>query len=174
MPAEVRIDTMTDGDVVAVAAIEPSAQTEEARLREELARPWARLWVARDERGERGERGDGAVVAFLASWHVTDELHVINVLTRADRRRTGIARALMQTLVAYGREKRARHVLLEVRRSNDGAIALYRSIGFFATGVRARYYDDDEDAVEMVLSFDPKTGEVAFHEDEVRLDSSIP
>jgi ribosomal-protein-alanine N-acetyltransferase len=165
MTAEVRIETMTGADVAAVAAIEPSAQTEQARLHEELARPWARLWVAREE---------GAVVAFLASWHVTDELHVINVLTRPDRRRRGIGRALMQALVAYGRANRARHVLLEVRRSNGGAIALYRSIGFFATGVRARYYDDDEDAIEMVLSFDPKTGEVALHDDEVRLDASVP
>jgi len=172
MAAEVRIETMTDGDVASVAAIEPSVQTEEARLREELARPWARLWVARGKRDNGDE--PAAVVGFLAVWHVTDELHVINVMTRPDRRRTGIARALMQTLVAYGREHRARHVLLEVRRSNDGAIALYRSIGFFATGVRARYYDDDEDAVEMVLSFDPTTGEVARHDDEVRLDSSIP
>ena len=47
-----------------------------------------------------------------------------------------------------------RHVLLEVRRSNAPAIALYRALGFFAMGVRARYYPDDEDAVEMVLAFD--------------------
>jgi ribosomal protein S18 acetylase RimI-like enzyme len=64
---------------------------------------------------------------------------------------------------------RARHLLLEVRRSNGPAIALYRALGFFAMGVRARYYPDDEDAVEMVLAFDAVTGEVVPRSDEVRL-----
>jgi ribosomal protein S18 acetylase RimI-like enzyme len=62
-----------------------------------------------------------------------------------------------------------KHVLLEVRRSNAAAIALYRVFGFFAMGVRARYYPDDEDAVEMVLLFDQVTGKIVEHEDEVRL-----
>jgi ribosomal protein S18 acetylase RimI-like enzyme len=60
-------------------------------------------------------------------------------------------------------------VLLEVRRKNKGAIALYRALGFFAMGVRARYYADDEDAIEMVLLFDEVTREVVAHADEVRL-----
>ncbi len=62
-----------------------------------------------------------------------------------------------------------RHVLLEVRRSNASAIALYRRLGFVAMGVRARYYPDDEDAVEMVLRLDPRTGVVVPGEDEVTL-----
>jgi ribosomal-protein-alanine N-acetyltransferase len=77
----------------------------------------------------------------------------------------------MNELVSYGRRRRVRHVLLEVRRSNRPAIALYRRIGFFAMGVRARYYPDNEDAVEMVLSLDPETGAVVPHTDEVKLDS---
>jgi len=63
-----------------------------------------------------------------------------------------------------------KQVLLEVRRSNDAAIALYRTMDFFATRVRARYYPDDEDAVEMLLLLDPRTGEVLPHDDEVGLD----
>ncbi len=49
------------------------------------------------------------------------------------------------------------------------AIALYRALGFFAIGVRTRYYPDDEDAIEMVLAFDSATGEIVPHADEVRL-----
>ena len=50
------------------------------------------------------------------------------------------------------------------------------ALGFFAMGVRARYYPDDEDAVEMVLMLDPDTGDIVAHDDEVRLDtaSTIP
>jgi|HubBroStandDraft_1064217.scaffolds.fasta_scaffold19431_2 ribosomal-protein-alanine N-acetyltransferase len=157
----VRIDRMNTGDAAAVAAIEGPTRLTEEQLRAELERPWARLWVAR-------EAGDG-VVAFVVAWHVTDEIHLLNVATRSDRRRRGIARAMLQGLIAHAREVRARHVLLEVRRSNVAAIGLYRTLGFFAMGVRARYYPDDEDAVEMVLAFDAETGEIVPRSDEVRL-----
>jgi ribosomal-protein-alanine N-acetyltransferase len=163
VPSSVHIDAMKAADLPAVAAIDGATRMDEAQLKDELARPWARLWVARED----GE----AVVAFLVSWHVADELHVLNIATRADRRRLGNGRALMDVVVSYAREHRVRHVLLEVRRSNAPAIALYRAVGFFAMGVRARYYPDDEDAVEMVLMLDPETGAVVAHADEVRLDA---
>jgi ribosomal-protein-alanine N-acetyltransferase len=162
MVPSVHIDAMKAGDLGAVAALEGPTPMNEAQLKEELARPWSRLWVAR----EHGE----VVVAFLVSWHVADELHVLNIATREDRRRRGIGRALMDVVTAYARDQRVKHVLLEVRRSNGAAIALYRSVGFFAMGVRAKYYPDDEDAVEMVLMLDPATGAVVAHTDEVRLD----
>jgi ribosomal-protein-alanine N-acetyltransferase len=162
MGALVRIDAMNENDVAAVSAIEGPTRMSEANLREEMGRPWSRLWVAREE-----ERN---VVAFAVAWHVADELHVLNVATHVERRRRGIGRAIMNELVSYGRRGRVRHVLLEVRRSNRPAIALYRRVGFFAMGVRARYYPDDEDAVEMVLSLDPETGAVVPHTDEVKLD----
>jgi ribosomal-protein-alanine N-acetyltransferase len=157
----VQVERMTSGDVAAVAAIEGPTRLTEEQLHAELERPWARLWVAR----EAGCR----VVAFVVAWHVADEIHLLNVATRVDRRRRGIGRALLGTLVAYAREAKARHVLLEVRRTNAPAMALYRAFGFFAMGVRARYYPDDEDAVEMVLAFDAVTGEIVPRADEVRL-----
>jgi ribosomal-protein-alanine N-acetyltransferase len=162
MAASVRIDAMKASDLSAVAAFEGPTPMNEAQLTEELARTWSRLWVAREE--------SDVVVAFLVSWHVADELHVLNVATRTDRRRRGIARALMDVVVTYAQKERVKHVLLEVRRSNAAAIALYRSVGFFAMGVRARYYPDDEDAVEMVLMLDADTGAIVAHADEVRLD----
>ena len=158
---------MKEGDIREVAAMEGPTRMDEAQVRAELERPWARIWIARET-----EPGSGAsrIAGYLVAWHVADELHVMNVATRADRRRRGIGRALVDAAVAYARARRVRHALLEVRRSNRPAISLYRSVGFFAMGVRARYYPDNEDAVEMVLMLDPDTGSVVAHADEVRLD----
>lgn len=133
-----------------------------AQLREELARPWARIWIARGD----APVGSPRAVGFLLAWHVADELHVLDVATHPELRRRGYGRALLQQSLAYAREQAIRHVLLEVRRSNMPAIRLYRDCGFFAMGVRKSYYADGEDAVEMVLVFDAR-GEIEHRKDEV-------
>ncbi len=156
---------MNEGDLAEVAALEAPGPARDEELRAELLRPWSRLWVARDD-------GLG-VVGVLVAWHVADEIHVLNLVTRADLRRRGIARALMSEAIEYARHARVARLLLEVRPSNRAAILLYRSVGFYAFGVRARYYPDDEDAIEMGLTFDPATGRIESRPDEVRVSSRM-
>jgi ribosomal-protein-alanine N-acetyltransferase len=70
---------------------------------------------------------------------------------RPERRRRGHARALVNaTLAAF---PGARRVHLEVRPSNAAARALYEAMGFSTTGLRRRYYGD-EDALLMTLDLE--------------------
>lgn len=161
MGASVQIEPMTEADVLEVAAMGSAPRLEETQLRDELARTWSRKWVARE--------APFGVVAYLVAWHVVDELHVLNLATRPDRRRRGIGRALLETAIRYGRTHGLRHVVLEVRRSNAAAIALYRTSGFSDVGVRARYYPDDEDAIEMMLLLDPDVDANAARPDDAGL-----
>jgi len=112
---------------------------------DELEKPWARVWVARDKQAIRA-------VGFLVAWHVVDELHVLHVATAMDVRRKGVGTALVAEAIAYARTNSVRLCLLEVRRSNDPAIRLYEKHGFVVEHVRPKYYsDNDEDALEMWL-----------------------
>lgn len=109
----------------------------------ELARSYALLRVAR--------LGD-QVVGFLLAWRAADELHLTDLGVTAAARRRGIARQLVQDLRRLGSEHASRVVLLEVRESNEPALALYRALAFVELDRRARYYSDtDEDAVVMQL-----------------------
>jgi ribosomal-protein-alanine N-acetyltransferase len=167
--ARVTIEPVAPGDVAEVCAISAKAfdaapgvagVMTEANLREELARPWARVWLARE-----GAR----IVGFLVVWHVADELHVLNVAVLPERRRGGVGRELMDHALAYAAASSVRHLVLEVRRSNGAAIALYRAMGFHALGLRHQYYSDGEDALEMMAALD-ENGRVVPRPDEVRLD----
>jgi ribosomal-protein-alanine N-acetyltransferase len=129
----------------------------------ELAKPWTRAWLARPSAG-------GPPAGFLVAWHVADELHVLGIAVAPEARRRGLGLALMGAAQAYARELQIRLLLLEVRRSNRAAIHLYRRLGFSAMGVRPGYYADGEDAIEMMLSLDPATGEVVPSVDEIHLD----
>lgn len=161
-PAFVQAGKMLAGDIDAIVAMDPSAALQPEQLQAELQRPWARCWVARDD--------VGTPVAYLTAWHVTDELLVMNLATRSDRRRRGFGRAMMATALEYARTHAVSRLFLEVRRSNSAAIGLYRSIGFFAVGLRPRYYRDGEDAVEMSLEIEPATGAVVQRGDQVAID----
>jgi ribosomal-protein-alanine N-acetyltransferase len=95
---------------------------------------------------------DGLVVGFINHWVVLDELHLLNVATHPEERRRGHARQLIEHMLAFGRQTGCRVVLLEVRRSNEAALALYRRFGFRSVGVRPGYYSDNgEDAILMNL-----------------------
>jgi ribosomal-protein-alanine N-acetyltransferase len=92
----------------------------------------ARLYLART--------ADGGVVGYCACWAVFDELHINSLAVDDDWRRRGIARRLLQFVIREAVEAGARSATLEVRRSNQAALALYERLGFHVEGVRRDYY----------------------------------
>ena len=146
------ITRLTEEDLDAVRAIlEPSDL--HVDLAAELKRDIALPWVLRAP--------GGFVAGFLLAWSVADELHLLELASHPERRRQGVARTLLAALIAHARQNQKRLLLLEVRRSNRAAIALYESSGFRQTGVRRGYYSDTaEDALEMRITFDPTSGEI--------------
>jgi ribosomal-protein-alanine N-acetyltransferase len=95
---------------------------------------------------------DDIIVGFGGMWVVEGEAHVVTLATLPEYRRQGIARALMDGLLAEARARRAWHITLEVRVGNEPAKALYTALGFRTIAVRRRYYpDNDEDAAVMAL-----------------------
>ncbi|HMI83881.1 MAG TPA: ribosomal protein S18-alanine N-acetyltransferase [Polyangiaceae bacterium] len=115
----------------------------------ELKHPWSYLFLAWPE-------GESTARAFLLAWLVSDELHVLSVATWPQFQRRGLGRALLAYAIEFARSRGGRTVLLEVRRSNQPALDLYRAFGFVTTRVRPRYYADNmEDAIEMTLAISP-------------------
>jgi ribosomal-protein-alanine N-acetyltransferase len=98
---------------------------------------------------ETVEDRERELVGYLICSRYDTVWHVMNVAVDPDRRRHGIATALITALLREVADRDAQ-VTLEVRRSNTGAIALYERFGFRSAGVRRRYYQDNgEDAVIM-------------------------
>jgi len=90
------------------------------------------------------------LVGYGGFWLMVDEAHISTIATHHDWRRRGIGELLLIAMIDGANEVSARWVTLEARVSNTGAQALYRKYGFEVTGVRKRYYsDNNEDAVIM-------------------------
>jgi ribosomal-protein-alanine N-acetyltransferase len=140
--AAVEIRRLTYADLPQVVAIERRAFTT----------PWSLAMFVLELSKPSGVCLAAVVETELAGYIVCSRYdtvwHVMNVAVDPDRRRRGIATALIAALL--DRIGDDAPVTLEVRRSNAGALALYERFGFRSAGVRPRYYaDNGEDAVIM-------------------------
>lgn len=80
------------------------------------------------------------------------EGHILNLCVHPARQGRGLARVLLDDLLALARKKGAATLFLEVRPSNEPALRLYTAAGFCELGVRRGYYptaEGREDALIM-------------------------
>ena len=68
------------------------------------------------------------------------ECHILNLAIHPDWQGRGLGRKLMNRLLGLARQHQADTAFLEVRESNEAALALYRSMGFNEVGLRRSYY----------------------------------
>ena len=107
----------------------------------ELKNPLSTWFVAVD--------GD-TVAGYVGSQTVLGEADMMNLAVNPQYRRRGIGQALVEKLIDDLRSKDAYCLTLEVRVSNDSAIALYEKMGFVVVGRRPNYYHQPkEDALIM-------------------------
>jgi ribosomal-protein-alanine N-acetyltransferase len=92
----------------------------------------------------------GALVFTNAS---PGEWEIENIVVDSALRRQGIGAALIRELAVRAKEKGAIRFHLEVRASNEPAIALYKKLGFVETTRRRGYYQNpEEDAILFSLA----------------------
>ena len=93
-------------------------------------------------------RRGGRVVGYVICARYDEALHIMNIAVDPAHRRSGVASALLEEVIARGGADGS--YTLEVRVSNTGAISLYERYGFRGVGTRPRYYaDNGEDAIIM-------------------------
>ena len=98
------------------------------------------------------EQADCEIFGFCVYQQVLDEAPLMNIAVHPARQGRGQGRLLMDSLLRQLPLQGVSRCLLEVRRSNPGAIALYRHVGFVDDGVRGNYYptiNGSEDALLM-------------------------
>ncbi|MEB3350607.1 MAG: GNAT family N-acetyltransferase [Cyanobacteriota bacterium] len=141
---------LTAADLAACLALDRRALGgfwSETQWRQELAqprRPALGLWRA------------GELRAMACGWLVVDELHLVLVATDPAWRRQGLARLLLEALMAQAVAAGARHATLEVAAGNSAALALYTQLGFREAGRRRGYYRNGEDALIQWCRLQPQ------------------
>ena len=136
----------TPDDLPLLLALEESSFEDpwpEGAFAQELELPHASVWLAFED-------GDAAAVGYADFWVVADEVSLLNIAVRPDRRQQGLGGRLLDLVERVGRDRGGEQVFLEVRASNEAGLALYRGRGYEQIGIRKSYYQSTgEDAVVM-------------------------
>ena len=151
MASEIIIRRMTMADVDGVAAVEAAT----------FPTPWSRDAFASEMKNVAARylvaEKDGKIIGFAGAWIILDESHITNIAVYEAERGQGAGRKLTEGLMQYLSNLGAAYATLEVRKSNEVAQNLYKSLGFIKLGVRKRYYEDNgEDALIMVCDHMPE------------------
>ena len=91
------------------------------------------------------------VVAYGGFWKIIDEADINNIAVKKEYRGKGFGKMLMNALIEDAKSQNVKAMTLEVRVTNESAIALYKKLGFKEAGIRKKYYSDNEDALIMWL-----------------------
>lgn len=117
--------------------------------------PWSEDMIRRTLESEINEvymalTADGSAAGYAFLSVILDESTLENIAVHPAHRREGIAGALLGHIIDRARKRGAEVMYLEVRRSNEAAVSLYRSAGFEAMALRTNYYHNPtEDAIIM-------------------------
>ncbi|SCK61776.1 ribosomal-protein-alanine N-acetyltransferase [Variovorax sp. HW608] len=95
------------------------------------------------------------IIGYFVAMKGVDEVHLLNITVAPAFQRQGWAPLMLEALAGWSRAQNAQWLWLEVRASNQRALAIYERSGFRRVGIRKGYYpayaSAREDAVVMSL-----------------------
>lgn len=144
-----KLREMDRADVDAVAAIEQQVHSH----------PWTRgMFIDALAHGNlcRVYEDEKNIVGYAILLPALDEVELLDISIARMFQRKGLGAKLLAEIMLLARENEWVRMILEVRRSNLAAYALYRKTGFSEIGLRRDYYPAEqgrEDAIVMEYKF---------------------
>ncbi len=93
----------------------------------------------------------GTVAGYGVMSLVVGEAHLLNICVAPDWQHQGYGRLLLEHFMELARERGAKQMFLEVRLSNQAAIALYEGRGFNEVGMRKNYYPGEKGREDALI-----------------------
>ena len=113
-------------------------------LKQELENGKSKYFVAKQE---------NEIVGFAGIMLIIDEVNIMNIVVKKDKRNLGVGSLLLEEIVKYSKIHNATSITLEVNEKNIPAIKLYEKYGFKQVGLRRKYYNNEDNAILMDLVF---------------------
>lgn len=95
---------------------------------------------------------EGIIVSYVLFDTIFEDGHLARIGTEPQMQNRGLGRRMLQAALNQAKDHGCETFCLEVRPSNQAALALYQDAGFEVFRRMERYYSDGEDAYGMMRS----------------------
>ena len=122
---------------------------------ESFSNPWSRKYFLNEiENPDLSELYvdiiDGQVVSYGDLWYMFENCDLTKIAVRPSMRHKGYGRKMMKHLISTARNRGCEFMHLEVNVNNKDALALYEAYEFETVRTRKRYYENGDDAYDMI------------------------
>lgn len=107
--------------------------------------PFAKYYVLEIER---------TIIGYVGLWILDDQCQITTIGVDRLFQENGYGSQLMDFVFHLCQQSHCQNINLEVRISNDKAIALYKKYGFKNVAVRKNYYANHDDAYLMIKEWE--------------------
>ena len=133
------IRKISENDIEAVAALESGIFPD----------PWSAKSIKETHENNSacilGAYKEEVLIGYVIFYYVLDEGEIARIAVSPSYRRQGVADQIFMGLIDFCRRKDIERILLDVRISNEPAIAFYRKSGFADDGIRKNFYDNPKE-----------------------------
>jgi ribosomal-protein-alanine N-acetyltransferase len=151
--AKMTISAMTENDIETVFAMEQASflnPWSKSAFLNELSHTYSYNFVLKHKNSIENLQ----VVAYLCLRIIFDEIHILKIAVKKEKRRKGIAANFLTHCLELVSMHQNMTAVLEVRQSNKAGIGLYKKTGFHIIRQRPNYYSDTgENAILMGKTF---------------------
>lgn len=144
MTLNIKIENMSEGHIEHIVKIENECFSE----------PWTYNGLLAELNNENSyfivAIIDNAVAGYAGMHCILGDCYITNVAVSRFYRKMKVGTTLVKNLIQYAKNKNFNFISLEVRKSNEVAYNLYKSLGFVEVGIRKNFYRKPlEDAIIM-------------------------
>ena len=120
-----------------------------------FSRPWSRKYflneIANNDLSELYvDIIDGEVVAYGDLWYMFENCDLTKIAVKEEYRKKGYGYKMLKYLAQAAKRKGCEFMHLEVNVNNKDAYDLYEGYGFEVVRTRKRYYENGDDAYDMI------------------------
>ena len=145
----IKVSLISENDIAAVTALEKEIFSDawsEKSIRETYEQSHALIIGAWEEE---------TLTGYVIFYYVLDEGEIARIAVAPQCRRKGVAARLFTGVLKECEKKEITKIMLDVRISNEPAIAFYKKHGFIEDGIRKGFYEQPkEDALLMSKEID--------------------
>jgi ribosomal-protein-alanine N-acetyltransferase len=141
----------TPDDLPALLAVEARVHTApwtQENFEGEWEKGYSNTWVLTDDDTDR------EILGYVVYWLMEETIEILNIAVDFPYRGLGFAQKILQQVIREGLRQNAKRLILDVRKSNLPAVALYQKTGMAITQVRKGFYSNGEDAYHFALELE--------------------